>query len=222
METWPGAIDPIVADQTSGDGFAFDLIQEDIVEDDGLAFQSTDIRYLRYPALAVAMAFHLNNQVDRADELLADRARGQSHIAHLHHVLDPGHRVSGGVGMDGGHAAVMAGVHGLEHVERFRATHLANDDAVGTHAESVVNQIALGYLAAGPLKALRAGFHAHHVRLLQLQFRRVLLYGDECARHGSISRDMAFISVVLPDPVPPEMTTFSRHRPATSNTRATG
>ena len=38
---------------------------------------------------------------------------------------------------------------------------------------------------------------------------------------GSIKRDMAFISVVLPEPVPPEMITFSRARPATSSTRAT-
>ena len=39
---------------------------------------------------------------------------------------------------------------------------------------------------------------------------------------GSIRRDMAFISVVLPEPVPPEMMTFSRRCAAISSTRATG
>ena len=39
---------------------------------------------------------------------------------------------------------------------------------------------------------------------------------------GSISRDMAFIIVVLPEPVPPEMMMFSRARAAISSTRATG
>ena len=38
----------------------------------------------------------------------------------------------------------------------------------------------------------------------------------------SISRDIAFISVVLPEPVPPEMITFSRAAAAISSTRATG
>ena len=60
------------------------------------------------------------------------------------------------------------------------------------------------FQAGGP------GFQAHHVRLLQLQFGRVL---DVTTRSpASIMRDIAFISVVLPEPVPPEMITFSRAR----------
>jgi hypothetical protein len=53
----------------------------------------------------------------------------------------------------------------------------------------------------------RAGFQAHHVRLLQLQFGRVLDGHDALAR-----RDVAlrmFSSVVLPEPVPPEIRMFT-------------
>ena len=114
----------------------------------------------------------------------------------------------------------MPGVHRLQHVERFRAAHLADDDAVGAHPQRVVDQVALGDLAAA-LQAARAGLQAHHMRLLQLQLGGVL-DSDDRARHGRSCRDMAFISVVLPEPVPPEMITFSRHRPAISSTRATG
>ena len=38
---------------------------------------------------------------------------------------------------------------------------------------------------------------------------------------GSIMRDIAFISVVLPEPVPPEMMTLRRARPEISRMRAT-
>ena len=133
--------------------------------------------------------------IDRANKLLPDRARGQSHIAHLHHVLDPGHRIACRVGMDGGHAAVVAGVHGLQHVEGFRSAYLAHDDAVGPHAQCVMDQVALSDLAA-PLQTGWAGFHPHHMRLLQLQFGCVLDRNDAFAvvdqpRHGIQQRGLA-------------------------------
>ena len=34
-----------------------------------------------------------------------------------------------------GHRAVVAGVHGLEHVERFGTAALADDDAFGPHTQ---------------------------------------------------------------------------------------
>jgi hypothetical protein len=47
----------------------------------------------------------LHNQINGADELLTDGARRQSHVAHLHHVLDAGDSIVSRVGMDRGHAA---------------------------------------------------------------------------------------------------------------------
>ena len=55
---------------------------------------------------------------------------------HQHQGLEAGQRVTGAVGVDRGERAVVAGVHGLEHVEGLAATALADDDAVGAHAEA--------------------------------------------------------------------------------------
>ena len=38
--------------------------------------------------------------------------------------------------------AVVARVHGLQHVERLGAADLADDDAVGTHTQGVDHQVA--------------------------------------------------------------------------------
>ena len=102
------------------------------------------------PAHAVAHALDLHDQVERADDLRADGPRRQVDMRHLHHVLDAGQRVARGVGVHRGHRAVMAGVHRLQHVERLGAAHLADDDAVGAHAQRVAQQVALGDLAACP------------------------------------------------------------------------
>ena len=71
----------------------------------------------------------------------------------------------------------MAGIHGLQQVERFRSAHLADDDAFGPHTQTVADQIAHGDLAFA-LEIRRPRFQSHHVRLLQLQFGRVLA-GDD-------------------------------------------
>ncbi len=50
-------------------------------------------------------------------------------------------RVTRGVRMHRGHRAVVARVHRLEHVERLGAADLADDDAIGAHAERVPQEI---------------------------------------------------------------------------------
>ena len=71
----------------------------------------------------------------------------------------------------------MAGVHRLQQVEHFGSAHLADDDALGPHAQAVLDEVAHGHLALA-FKIGRARFEAHHMRLLQLQFGRVLA-GDD-------------------------------------------
>ncbi len=75
--------------------------------------------------------------------------------------------------MDGGEGTVMAGVHGLEHVEGFLATHFADDDPVRPHAQAVAHQVALDDFPP-PLDIGRAGFQAHDVVLLELQLGGIL------------------------------------------------
>ena len=46
-------------------------------------------------------------------------------------------RIARAVGVQGGHRSLMAGIHRLHHVERFRAAALADDDAIRSHAQCV-------------------------------------------------------------------------------------
>ena len=77
------------------------------------------------------------------------------------------------VGVQRGHRAVVAGVHGLQHVERFGAAALADDDPVGPHTQGVRTR-SRGRDRALAFDVRRPRFQPHDVVLLQLQFGRVL------------------------------------------------
>ena len=79
--------------------------------------------------------------------------------------------------MERAHRTVVAGVHRLQQIERLGSAHFAHDDALGAHTQAVLDQVTHGDLAL-TLEIGRAGFEAHHMRLLQLQFGRVLA-GDD-------------------------------------------
>ena len=83
----------------------------------------------------------------------------------------------GRVGVHRGQRSLVAGVHGLQHVEGFLAAHLAHDDAVGAHTQAVDHQLPLAHRALA-FDVGRPGFQAHHVLLLHLQFGRVF-NGDD-------------------------------------------
>ena len=102
----------------------------------------------------------------------------------------------------------MAGVHRLQHVERFFAAHLADDDAVGAHTEGVDDELPLADRALA-FDVGRPGFEPRHVLLVQLQLGGVL-DGRRCARDREMKLDSTLSSVVLPAPVPPLMSAFSR------------
>ena len=66
----------------------------------------------------------------------------------------------------------MPRVHGLEHIKRFAGTHLADDDSVGAHTQSVSHEVANGYRALA-FEVGGAGFEGYDVFLLQAQFRGI-------------------------------------------------
>ena len=68
---------------------------------------------------------------------------------------------------------VVAGVHGLQHVERLARTTLTDDDAVGPHTQGVLHQVTDGDLTAA-LDVRWARFHRQHVILVELEFLGVL------------------------------------------------
>ena len=124
-------------------------------------------------ARAVLEAVLVDDQVDRRGDLLADGAHRQVDAGHQHHRLEPGEHVARRVGVAGGQRAVVAGVHGLEHVERLAAAALADDDAVGPHAQRVAHQVADRDLALA-LDVGRARLERDDVLLAQLELGGVL------------------------------------------------
>ena len=74
----------------------------------------------------------------------------------------------------------MSRVHRLEHVERFLASHLADDDAVRAHTQGVDHQLAL------PDRTLafhvgRPRLEARDVFLVQLELGRIFDGDDPLA-----------------------------------------
>ncbi len=110
-------------------------------------------------ALAVGQARQLHDDADGGGDLAADRGDRHRQAGHADHLLEARDRVARGVGVDGRHRAFVAGVHGLQHVEGFLAAALAEDDAVGPHAQRVLDQLALADFALA-LDVGRARFHA--------------------------------------------------------------
>ena len=82
--------------------------------------------------------------------------------------------------------SVVAGVHGLHHVERFFTTDFADDDAIRTHPEGVDDKLA-NFDFALAFDVCRACLHARGVHLLQAQFGGIL-NGNDALRFGNKRR----------------------------------
>ena len=123
--------------------------------------------------VTILEAVLVDDQVDRRGDLLADGPQRQIHAGHEHHRLEAAEHVARGVGVAGGHRAVVAGVHGLEHVERLARAALPDHDAVGPHAQAVADELANrdGALA---LDVRRSRLEGDDVLLPQLELGGVL------------------------------------------------
>ena len=136
---------------------------------------------------AVAEAADLNDDVDGRGDLPANGAVGNVQAAHGDHGFQAAQGVARRVRVNGGQRAVVARVHGLQHVQRFFAANLTDDDAVGAHTQGVDDQLAL-LNRAFALDVGGARFQAHDVVLVQLQFRRVF-HGDDAFAVGNVGRE---------------------------------
>ena len=114
---------------------------EDVLEQNGVALHALDLGDRMDHAWPGRGALQLDEEADGHDDLLADGPLWQLHAAHHHHGLQPAQQLAGRVGVHRGHGPGVAGVHGLEHVERLGATTLTDDDAVGPHTEGVADEV---------------------------------------------------------------------------------
>ena len=75
--------------------------------------------------------------MDGVGDLMANRTLGNVQVGHGHHIFDASQGVARGVGVYGGERTLVAGIHGLKHVEGFFTANLAYHNAIGTHAQAV-------------------------------------------------------------------------------------
>ena len=92
-------------------------------------------------------------------DLAADRLLRDLDVAHHDHVFHTRQAFARAVGVERGHRAVVAGVHGRQEVETLLAANFAEDDAVGAHTQSVDDEVADGDRALA-FKVRRDGFRA--------------------------------------------------------------
>src|SRR5580658_1405405 len=79
----------------------------------------------------------------------------------------------------------MTSIHGLKHVKGFLAPHLADHDAVGTHTQTVNDELAHTDRAF-TFNVGRASFEADYMLLLELQFSGIF-DGDDALRIRDVS-----------------------------------
>ena len=142
-----------------------------------MPFHSADFGDVSNAPDTVRKPRKLDDEMQGRSNLLTDRPVGEVKAGHEDHVLDTSKAVTRRVGVDGRHRSLVTRVHGVEHVERFLATDLADDDPVRTHAQCVAEEISLGYLAAAVYVG-RPRLQTHDVRLLHLDLDRVLNRDD--------------------------------------------
>ncbi|MNZ48618.1 hypothetical protein D3C78_663660 [compost metagenome] len=88
--------------------------------------------------------------------------------------------------MYGAHRTIVTSIHRRQHIKHFNTTNLAQQNTIRAHAQGVANQLA-GFDFAMALGIRRAGFQAHHMRVVQLQFSDILnahqpfMWGDQLA-----------------------------------------
>src|SRR5829696_2468239 len=183
----PDSSRPVPADELAGGVLADDVVEDEVLRDDDVAFHAHHLGDVGDAARAVAQARRLYDDVDGGADHLADRPRRQREAAHGDHRFKPGQALPRRVRVQRAHGAVVARVHGLEQVEGFGAANLADDDAFGPHAQAVAHEVAHRDLAL-PFEVRRPGLEPHDMRLLELQLGRVLA-GDDALVELDVVRE---------------------------------
>src|SRR6202171_6266790 len=167
----------VLADDVAVLILAEEIVDEQILRNDDVAFHAHHFGDVGDAPRAVAQARGLHDDVDRGYHHLADGTRGQLEAAHRDHRFKTRERLARAVRMQRAHRAVVAGVHRLQKVECLGSAYLADDDALGPHTQAVAHEIAHLHFALA-LEVGRTRLETHHMRLLRLQFCRVLA-GDD-------------------------------------------
>src|SRR5688500_7077014 len=118
------------------------LEDEHVLHDDDVALHALDLGDVRDLPGPVLEARLVDDEVHRRGDLLAEGADREVDAGHEDHRLEARQHVARAVGVACRHRAVVAGVHGLEHVEGLARTALPDDHPVRAHPEGVPHELA--------------------------------------------------------------------------------
>ena len=129
-----------------------------------------------------AVTRHVHHEVHRQRDGLANALVGKAHVGRQDAVGQARQCLFGGVRVDGGQTAQVAGVERLQQVERFAAAHLTHQDPIGPVPQGGAHEIGDGDGREGRLlteRSLRATrLEPNQVRLVQVNLRGLLDHHD--------------------------------------------
>src|ERR1700687_2275125 len=149
------------------------LENKELLELDIAVFDSGDLGHADDAADTTTQPGLLNDQVDGGPDRLPDSPRRQVLSRLEHKGLETDQALVRVVGVDRGHRTIVAGVHGLEHVQRLTTSTLTDDDPVGSHTQTALDELADGHRAFA-FHVRRTRLELDPVRLLKLELRGVL------------------------------------------------
>ena len=146
---------------SGGDQRPFSLFIE-AIQDDLLVLEPRDFRDLEDHSPPGRKAAEVNDEVDAGRDVSPHRRERQTGAAGHDHRLEPAEHVFTGVGVTGGERAVVAGIHGTEHVECLFSPDFADDDAFRPHAQRRPDEVPDGDLSAARCIGI-AGLQPHQI-----------------------------------------------------------
>src|SRR5579885_876608 len=167
----------VAAFSASGCIFSSDLINHDVLGRYDISLEANDLCNVGNAARTITKPRRLDDDINRGNNHFTDGFRRQRESAHRDHRFETADCFAGRVCMQSTHRAVVAGVHGLQEIERFRPAHLADDDPFRAHAQAISNEIA-HCDGAISFEIWRTRFKPDNVRLLQLQLGGIFA-GDD-------------------------------------------
>ena len=120
---------------------------------------------------ATRLALDMDNEIDGLSDLCFGVGKGRLRVAAHHEIGKATKGLFGRVRMDCGQRSGMAGVERIEQRSRLNSADFAEDDPVGTEAESGLQEVVEG--DAG-LEGIRLGFDRNNVRFLNMKLGGIL------------------------------------------------
>ena len=105
----------------------------------------------------------MNDQLECFGDLQFDHFYGKIDAV-AHHGGQAADRLFRRVGMERGERAIVSGIPGLQHVERFAAAAFTYHDPIRTHAQRIDDEVFDRHFAE-TLDVLRPCFKTDHVRM---------------------------------------------------------